>query len=233
MIKATHNRIIASVDLNYKNKHRFDNGEEIRLRRNVDQFDKRITQPVNGIVIDAENIPMGAEVLLNHNATHGMHQLFDYQEFSGKNIASDIQYFSIPIHDVYGYRLNEDEWQPLFPYDFALRVFKPYNGSIKGIQPTLLKQKLFLTTGNFKNKCVVTNHHSDYEIIFQNKLGKEEKIIRVRTSDFELGKNQIFALDNSATEKIFNGELLIGVNEQNCKTHKQISYVRNRLQEAI
>lgn len=218
MLETMPNRIICSVDMEYKNKHLLGYGLEIKLSRNVDEFDKRITQPVNGMVIDAENIPKGAEVLLNHNATHDLHKLFGYHGISGVAIADNIQYFSIPTQDVYAWRIGNGKWQPLYPYELALRVFKPYEGSITGIKPTLIPNKLYITTGNLKGKVAVTRHHSDYEIIFQNEHGKEERLIRVRhfgeTEDF---REQIMGIDNIFTEKIINGKLHVGYNQFDAK----------------
>lgn len=221
MLETVPNRIVCSVDMEYKNRHALGNGAEIKLRRNIDEFDKRITQPVNGIVIDAENIPKGAEVLLNHNATHDLHKLFGYHGISGAAIANNMQYFSIPTHDVYAWRMNNGQWQPLYPYELALRVFKPYEGSITGIKPTLIPNKLYITTGILTGKIAVTRHHSDYEIIFQNEHGKEEKMIRVRyfgeTEDF---REQIIGIDKDATEKIIKGKLEVGYNQFDTKKVK-------------
>jgi len=218
MLEAVYDRVICSVDMNYKNRHRFENGFEIGLRRDVDEFDRRITQPVNGIVMACDKIPVGAEVLLNHNATHDTHKLFGYKGIDGSAIASDTQYFSIPPHDVYGWRIGADKWKPLFPYEFGLRIFKPYGGAIKSIPPTLIAQKLFITTGAFEGKVVMTRPNSDYEIIFNNENGQEEKLIRVRHfGEIEDFRQQILSIDKYSTEQVLNGNLLVGYNVNDAK----------------
>jgi len=60
------------------------------------------------------------------------------------------------------------DWQPLKPFDFALRIFKPYKGAIQGIEPTLINDTLFVTSGELKGKAVKTIKASDYQIVFQN-----------------------------------------------------------------
>lgn len=215
MIECVNDRVIASVDLEYKNKHTINDGCEIRLRRNVNEFDRRITEPVNAIVIHAKEIPKQAEILINHNATHDIHKLFYLDKLNGHSLSNTVEYFSIPIHDVYAWRLNSN-WNPVFPYDLALRVFKPYIGLFNGILPTVEKQKLFMLTGKMKHKVVITRHHSDYEIIFQNE-GKEERLIRVRTENQGYNKNQVYAIDHETTHNVVNGDYLIGTNISDCK----------------
>ena len=64
------NRVIIKVDLESKNSHTFKDGTKIRLERIYDNFNMRYVKPVNGIVVNAKDIPEGAEILIHHNATH-------------------------------------------------------------------------------------------------------------------------------------------------------------------
>lgn len=202
-MKCSYKRIVVSIDKEYKNFYSLGT-TEIRLQRDTDNFDRKYTQPVNGIVIDAENIPIGAEVLLHHNASHDTYYIFDYEE--------DKQLFSIPETECYAWR-TDGEWHPSNGFELALRVFKPYKGFLNSILPEKIKQKLFITSGVFKNKVVVTLKFCDYEIIFRDKDGTEQSIIRCRNSK---ERKEIIAVDLGATEKVLKGEWFVGINNENC-----------------
>jgi hypothetical protein len=215
MTTATHKRIFISVDMDYKN-HTMIGSEQINLKRDSDNFDKKYVRPINGTVIDAENIPKGAEVLLHHNATHETYMLFDYKELGGNYIQNTIRYFSIPESECYAWRLN-GEWHPCNGFEFGLRVFKPHPNYFLDLLPVLVKNKLYITSGELKDKIVITKTASDYEMVFQEKNGKEAKLIRVRHFDEpENIREEIIAVDNEAAEQFKNGNLLIGYSPTNC-----------------
>jgi hypothetical protein len=216
LIAATWKRIFVKCDLQYKNSHTFSDGNIISIRR-TDNFDRRHTQPVNAIVIDAERIPKGAEVLLNHNATHATYEIFDYTGIAGTFISGTERYFSIPETECYAWRINE-KWNPCEGFELGLRIFKPYNGFLESIFPMQIKNKLLITSGEFKNKVVVTKSNSDYEIIYQEKNGREAKLIRIRHfNEPENIREEIVAIDFTATEKVLNGEYLLGHTPQDAK----------------
>ena len=220
-VQAPKGKVIIKVDIEFKNNHTFNNGTEIRIERNYNQFNEREKAPVQGIVISSEYIPEGAIVLIHHNGTHDTNRLFDFQKLSGKEIASDIKYYSIAEEHVYLWKLKEEhEWNPVKNYATALRVYKPYNGILQGIDPRLIPQTLYIKSGKLKGKAVRTLKHSDYEIIFRSpETGKEERIIRLRHSDSEeyYEREEITCIDEWATEKINNGDFLVGLTPTTAK----------------
>lgn len=177
-LKHIESRIVVKMDMNYKNSHTFEDGTKIRLERRFDNFDNRYTQPINAIVVSADNIPDGSEILCHHNVGHPTNQIFNYQPLSGDVQASDIRYFSISVDEAFVYREKDStEWRPLPGYDFALRVFKPYLGTIQGIEPTLIKNTMLMTTGEYKGLICHTLKYCDYELIFQDLNGRESRLI--------------------------------------------------------
>lgn len=221
-MEATTDRIIVSINLNYKNSHTFDTGNKLNWNRDIDNFDRKFTQPVNAIVIHSHYIPKGAELLCHHNISHDTYRLFDLTEINGNDLSSDTKYYSVPESQVYAWRLGNEPWQPLRNFEFGLRVYKPYTGALTSILPTLIKQRLFITTGTLKEKCVAILRASDYTIIFQNEFGKEDRIIRLRHSDTpEFNREEIIGIDNRATEKILSGSLSVGLDEENCDIWKR------------
>lgn len=229
-LKFVHGRVICSVNLEGKNSHRFANGTVIRLERNYDNFNKRQTQPVNAIVIDAEHIPAGAEVLISHNSTHDTNRIFDYKPLSGDDIASDVKYFSLPESECFLWRMGSDEWKPLPPFATALRVFKPYTGILSGIDHHKLKDILFVTSGKLQGKVVKTLRGCDYVCIFQDD-GREKNIIRFRPFGDKENKREQEAIAtlNDETEMVRKGELLIGLSSS---TAKKLNYDSKAIKEA-
>lgn len=220
-LKHREGRIVVYADLEKKNSHTFENGTTIRVERQYNNFNKRETEPVNAVVISAEHIPEGAEILVNHNALHEINKIYDYKNLSGADVASDIRYFSLPESDCFLWRRNGDEsWKPIGAFATALRIFKPYEGMLQGIEPTLIKDMLYVTSGEYEGLVVKTLKACDYEIIFQNENGREERIIRFRPNGDDKTKREPEAIliDHDLTDKVNNGQLLIGLSVKDCKS---------------
>jgi len=179
-LKAPSNRVIIKVDLESKNSHTFKDGTKIKLERVYDNFNMRYVKPVNAEVVDAKDIPTGAEILIHHNATHDTYKIFNYQRPTTE-ASSDIQYFSIPIEECFMWRETKGSiWNALNNFVTALRIFKPYNGMLEGIEPEVMNNKLYITSGELKGRAVNTVISSDYEIIYQNDDGTEGRILSRR-----------------------------------------------------
>ncbi|MES2382389.1 MAG: hypothetical protein V4538_15185 [Bacteroidota bacterium] len=213
-LKHTFGRIIVKANLQSKNEHSFSDGTKIRLERQFNNFNRRETQPVNAIVISADNIPTGSEILIGHNALHDSNKIFSY-----KSKSPDIQYFSLPEYDCFAWRNSEGKLQPMSNFEFGLRVFKPYEGNIAGIKPMQIKNVLYITTGKFKGLVCHTVEASDYTIIYQGTDGKEAQVIRIRHSDDEdFDREEVQAISHYLTDGVSSGTLLIGLTVSDCKT---------------
>lgn len=222
-MKANYGRVLVKVDMEYKNHHTFSDGTEIRIERGYNNLNFREVNPVNATIVDGSqlDIPEGAEVLIHHNSTHDVNRLFDYTSLSGEAEASSVKLFSIPLEECYLWRLNEGEWQPVKNFVIVERIYKPYSGIVQGIEPELVKNRLFAKSGNLANKAVIVLKASDYEIVCRDKNGQEQRIIRCRhyEDDDTHIKQEIVAIDDALTEKILNGEYLIGLNPLTAKKH--------------
>lgn len=210
-LKHIEGRIIVAVDHESKNSHRFSDGTVIRLERDWNNLNRRETQPTNATVISGANIPKGSEILIHHNAPSDTNRIHNYSKLSGKETGSDIKHYSIPEDQCFAWYDGKD-WQPIPPFSFALRIFKPYYGVIEGVEPTLLKDTLFVTTGELKNKVVKTIEASDYQIIAQGKNGKEICLIRFRPfGDKKNGREEeAIAILWNETKQVLNDKYLIG-----------------------
>lgn len=221
-LKAPSNRVIIKVDLESKNSHTFKDGTKIKLERVYDNFNMRYVKPVNAEVVDAEDIPAGAEILIHHNATHDTYKIFNYQRPTTE-ASSDIQYFSIPIEECFMWREGKGSiWNALNNFVTALRIFKPYKGMLQGIEPEVMNNKLYITSGELKGRAVNTVISSDYEIIYQNDDGTEGRIIRLRYFPDGNDRNEIIAINDNMTELVESGELLVGYNKSDAKQLKEV-----------
>jgi len=221
-LKAPSNRVIIKVDLESKNSHTFKDGTKIKLERVYDNFNMRYVKPVNAEVVDAKDIPTGAEILIHHNATHDTYKIFNYQRPTTE-ASSDIQYFSIPIEECFMWREGKGSiWNALNNFVTALRIFKPYNGMLQGIEPEVMNNKLYITSGELKGRAVNTVISSDYEIIYQNDDGTEGRIIRLRYFPDGNDRNEIIAINDNMTELVESGELLVGYNKSDAKQLKEL-----------
>jgi hypothetical protein len=226
MIKAVSGRVVIKVDVEQKNYHTFSNGTTIKLERNYDNFDKKQTNQVLGEVLDAERIPTGAMVLFHHNAIHEVNEIFNHSKLSGEEIASGFKILSITEAEVFLWKLiGMGEWLPAKNFCIAERVWEPYKGVIEGIPPTKIKNVLFIKTGELEGKVVRTLHACDFPIIFRNEHGKEQTIIRCRHfEDEDNEREEIIAIDHTLTEKLYNQELLIGLDALSAKPFEISAY---------
>jgi hypothetical protein len=216
-LKAPSNRVIIKVDLESKNSHTFKDGTKIKLERVYDNFNMRYVKPVNAEVVNAAEIPAGAEILIHHNATHDTYKIFNYQRPTAE-ASSDMQYFSIPIEECFMWRSEKGStWNALNNFITGLRIFEPYTGFLEGIDPKLVKNKIYVTSGDLAGNVVGTVISSDYEIIYQNDDGTEGKIIRLRYYPEGNDRNEVISVEHELTEKVVNGDLLIGYNISDAK----------------
>ncbi len=219
-LKHTKGRIIARVDPEQKNYTTFSNGMVIRLERGFDNFDRKYTEQVMGIVVDAENIPKDALILFHHNSLHETYKIHNHSTLSGEEIASGIKMFSIMERDCFFWKMpNEDEWNPTKGFATALRVFEPYAGLIQGVQPNLMKEVLYVTSGELKGEVVKTVKAADYQITFRNEQGVDESIIRFRPlgNEEEGREEEAIAIMHDLTKRVKKGELLVGLSTTKCK----------------
>lgn len=208
-------RVIVKVDLKYKNEYAFANGQRISIERNFNEFNKRITQPVNCIVISAENIPTDSEILISHSSIHDSNRIFSYK---GLTDTSDIKYYSIKEEECFAWRDTDGEFKPMKNFEFALRVFQPYEGKLEGIEPKLIKDVLYVTTGKLSGQVCHCLIASDYQIVYQELNGRENNLIRFRHSDDEeIEREELIAISHTLTKQVANKQLLIGLSPNDCK----------------
>ena len=216
-LKHIEGRIIVKIDMEGKNYHRFSDGTNIRRERKFNNLNFRETSPVNGIVVSAENLSTGVEVLLDYHAVHDSNKIFNY-----KNKSSRVNYYSIKQEDCYLWN-NGNDWKPHPPYELALRVFKKYDGIISWMKPEVMENILYVTTGKLKDKIVLTLVGCDYECVFQDTNGREGNRIRfLPFGEPRLNKEEeAICIREDLMKDLKDGKLLIGYTLSDCKTLKE------------
>lgn len=222
-LKHVKDRVVISIDLNYKNWHTFSDGTKIARLRQFNELNRRITEPVNAIVVSAENIPTGSEILIHVNEIHDSNKIFNYSPLSGNEAASTIKYYSVNEYQCFIYKEKDtSRWLPLKNFATGLRVFKPYTGNIAGIKPLQIKDCLYITAQKSLEGLVVnTLRSADYEIIFQNEKCQEQRIIRCRHYEELHDREEIIAINYDLTEQVNDEKLLIGLSISDCQTLNQ------------
>jgi hypothetical protein len=211
---APKDKIIVEVDLESKNSHTFQDGTKIRLERGYDNFNGRYTNPVNGVLVDGMGLKPGTPVIMHHNTIHDTNKVFSVRN---KPLCGT---YSVPIDECYLYFDKSvypsylGKWKPFPHFSLALRLFEPYKGAIQGIQPTLIKNKLYITDGEYSGNVMAVLKSSDYEVIFQDQDGKEKRIIRVRSSG---ERDEMVAMEHDLTNKVNMCEVLIGLSPSEAK----------------
>jgi hypothetical protein len=85
-------------------------------------------------------------------------------------------------------------------------------------EPEQIKNKLYITSGEYAGNVCDTVKSADYQIIYQGDDGKEESIIRLRHYENEDNtREEIIAIDHSLTELVENGDYLVGVTKSDAK----------------
>lgn len=221
-LKVPKGRVLLMVDTDFKNNYDMlgEDGKKltIRLERDVENLNRREVSPVEGICLHSDYIPKDSIVIFHHNSAHPTNEIFDHNELTSEESLKGFKIYSIPENECYLWRNpNETKWNPIKGFATALRVFEPYKGILEGIEPKLLKDYLFVLDGHYKFVVVRTLKACDYEMVIRGTSGKEDRIIRFRTSYPDKNeKEEILYADMDLTKKVKKGELLVGLTSKDC-----------------
>jgi len=221
-LKHVSGRVIVKVDTEQKNFYTFSDGTTIRVERKYDNLDRSYTQQILGVVISAEHIPTDALLLFHFNSAHDSNLITNHSGLSGEEVASGIKIYSFVEAECFLWKMvGDEEWKPTKGFAIAERVYKPYEGRLVGLTPQLLKDTLFMKTGEYKGKIVKTLNACDYNILFRNEKGVDEHIVRCRHFENESHtREEIIAVDENLTEQLYEGKLWVGTTPQNAKPIK-------------
>ena len=219
-MRAIGKNVIIKIQVTNKEIYNLAEGVDITISRGY-EFNRRLDYPSYGIIMDAKNIPTGAECLVHHNSTEACYIVpYGNEQLTEQEISDGFKVFSIDVDMCFVYRTDGGEWQPCEEYLITKRIFKKYSGKMVGIEPEVVKNRMFVVKGSDSYDGEVTDLsglvlctlvNCDYEIVYHNKQHKEERIIRTRHREIE-------AIDYGMTEQVKKGKLMVGLNPSNCET---------------
>ena len=126
------------------------------------------------------------------------------------------------------WRIGKAKWQPIKGYATGLRVFKPYEGVLAGIEPKQIKNVLYVTSGELTGKICQTVRAADYELVFNDFDRREHRIIRFRHYDdgIELNgrEDELTCIRNDLTKELKAERLLIGLTTSDAKHLKELAH---------
>lgn len=203
-LKAPPGHYLIVVEMKNKQSVTFDSGAKIQIERGFN-FNLREDNPSIGVLLDGD-APFGSAVLIHHNAAQPSYKI--YNEINAQN---GFELFSIPKDMVFMY--YDKEWIPFPGFVMASRIFEPYVGNLSGMEASQVPNRMYIHKGVNEGSVCVTLINCDYEIIFFVE-GKEKRIIRTR-------EREMLGIDHDLTEKVKNGEYLIGLNPRESRKLEQ------------
>jgi len=206
--KALFGSILIKVNTTNKEKYNLTKDIQIKIERGYD-FNQRIDRPALVEVIDGGGIPAGSMGLVNYLSFEKTYEVNSNGLLTKEELKEGYKIYSIPEDMCFAY-FHNDEWLPCKDLYLTLRVYKPYKGMMIGIEPEVLKDRLYCLKGQYAGKVMIVTLHSDYEIIWHNDENREERLIR--TMDRE-----IMAIDDGMTKDLKKGKYLIGYSVNDCK----------------
>ncbi len=218
MAKAIGKNILLKIQTKNKEIYNLTEDAQIEISKGFN-FNRREDYPSYGVVIDAQKIPAGAEVLVHHNSTEEAYRVPDYNFLTEQEKLDGWKVFTIDRDMVFVYRTDGKDWLPCEDFLITKRLFTPYKGKIAGVGNQRVKNRLFVVRGNdvwdeketdLTGKVMVVTENSDYEIIFHNHEHREERLIRTRHRELQ-------AIDEGLTKKLKKGLVYLGLNETDCK----------------
>lgn len=214
-LKKIMGNVLVKMDTKQKEKYNLGNGKVLYWERGY-EFNRRLDYPSMAIIIDGEGLPIGGEILVHHNSTEPSYEVFNEDFLTDEEKREGYKILSLPKDMCFCYKKN-GEWLPYDNFLITLRVFKPYTGRLYGLEPAVVKNRMYCVKGEWEGQVLVTLVNCDYEIIWHDTENREQRLIRTR-------HREVLATDEGLLEKIQKGELLVGFSPKNCKPLSQWAY---------
>lgn len=222
MRPAIKTNIILKMDVRQKEKFNLTEDIQIEISKGFN-FNLREDRSSMGYIINGRGLTKGHQALCHHLTIESGNEVVGETILTEAEKKEGYKVFSVDRDMVFATSPDGIEWHPCKDFLITLRIFKPYKGKLKGIEPTVLKDRMYIIKGvdefeeqitDLSDKVACTTVNSDYQIIWHNKKNREQSLIRTRS-------REVLAIDNGMLEDLKNGELLIGLTATDCKTYKE------------
>ena len=217
-MKAIKGKVLIKIDTLQKTKYAFQTGEQIVIERGYN-FNLREDRASMAYVIDSDQLPEGAPILVHHLSVEETYAVpYIHLFLTEEEIAEGYKIFSIPYDMVSAY-FEDGVWKPCKDFLITQRIYEPYQGEIVGIPHQRIKRRLYVIRGednwdgqtrDLSGKVIVVLDNSDVEIIFHNEQHREERVMRTR-------HREILGIDEGMTKKVQKNLYLVGLSEDNCE----------------
>jgi hypothetical protein len=207
--KCTNGNVL--IRLGTKNKDKYNLTEDIQIElEHGYNFNLREDRPNLAEVMDGLGLTIGTKILVNYLALEKTYEIEGNDLLTKEEIAEGYKAYSVPEDMCFAY-FKDGEWLPCKDIFLTLRVYKPYKGKLEGIEPQLVKNRMYCTKGEYAGKVLVTTLNCDYQIEWHNENNREEKLIRTL-------EREIMAIDEGMGKDLKKGKYLIGYSESDAKT---------------
>ena len=222
MKPAIKTNILLKMNTRQKERYALTDNIEIHIERSYN-FNLREDRSSMGYIVNGRGLTKGHQALCHHLTIESGNEVTAETILTDDEKKIGFKVFSVDKDMVFATSLDGIEWHPCKDFLITFRIFKPYKGKLKGIEPTVLKDRMYIIKGvdefedeitDLSDKVACTTANSDYQIIWHNEKNREQSLIRTRS-------REILAIDNGMLEDLKKGKLLIGLTVTDCKTYKE------------
>ncbi len=217
-MKALYGSILVKLDTKQKEKYNLTKDVKIEIERGYN-FNLREDRASMGYIVEGGGLKEGDYCLLNYLALEQGYIIQDENILTKEEKKEGFKVLSVPKDMVFATSPDGKDWTPCKNFFLTLRIFKPYGGMILGVEPELVKEKLYVVKGfdeydgkktDLSGKVMCVTANSAYVIEWHNTENREEKLIRT------MGR-ELLAIDHSMTDEVKKGNYLIGIETTDCK----------------
>lgn len=222
MKPAIKTNILLKMNTRQKELYSLMEGVDIEISKGWN-FNLREDRSSMGYIVNGRGLTKGHQALCHHLTIESGNEVTAETILTDDEKKIGFKVFSVDKDMVFATSPDGIEWHPCKDFLITLRIFKPYKGKLKGIEPTVLKDRMYIIKGvdefedeitDLSDKVACTTANSDYQIIWHNEKNREQSLIRTRS-------REILAIDNGMLEDLKKGKLLIGLTVTDCKTYKE------------
>lgn len=221
--KALKGYVIIKMDTRQRERFRLGGTDIVLDISRGFNWNLREDRPALAEIIDGENLPKGTDVLVNYLAIEPVYEILEEEILTKHEKQQGVKIFSIPNDMCFAY-FDKGEWRPCKEYLLTMRIFKPYTGKLAGIEPTLVKNRMYVFKGfsegenetkvDLGGKVAVTLDWCDYQIVWTDRNNKEQNLIRTRD-------REIIGTDDGLLKELKKEKYLMGLTAKTAKTLKE------------
>ena len=222
MKPAIKTNILLKMNTRQKEKFALTPEIEIEIQRGY-EFNLRLDRSSMGYIINGRGLTKGHQALCHHLTIESGNEVAAETILTETEKKIGFKVFSVDRDMVFATSPDGIEWFPCIDFLITFRIFKPYKGKLKGIEPTVVPNRMFVIKGfseefdgeriNLSGTVAITLVNCDYEIIFHNEKNREQSVIRTRS-------REVLGTDEQLLEDLKKGKYFIGLTSKDNKKYE-------------